>query len=652
MRTRRRLGAIAAAVFAPIAVLAPGAAPAGAQEPAPVGGDRTLIVREIDATAYPEVSMTVLGTGAPLATGELFVEQDGVPANAVVASRLVDAEVPTGVVFVVDGSTAMRIDGAIDRVKAELSAMADTKPANQLWGLVQYTATARTVLRPTADADAFRQAVTALGTSSRPQAAMREGMALAMDLLKADPALQANLVVVNASRDDVSVVPASSLRGSALTSGVAVVGVNLKGDLLASGELAEIAGSTGGGAPTVPVPEVGTALRAARSAVDGQVQVTFRGTPDVTAVRVRVTAGGASTEAAVPVGSSARGVFARPVEATPVVPTGPAVLQGETGKYVGLGLAVLAVVLFLGTLVVVFTRDRGALDRVLQPYSEQPVGADDLAGNGAMAESRIVQRAVELTGQIAERRGLVTRLESRLEQADLPLRAAEAIFFAAAAVVLLTVFTFLATGSLVRTLLVLVLSALVPLALLNFRVSSRRKKFVAQLPDTLNLLAGSLKAGYSLMQGVEAVSREVEEPMGRELRRIVAEARLGRPVEDALEEAAERVESPDFAWCVMAIRIQREVGGNLAELLLTVADTMQQRDRLRRDVKSLTAEGRMSAIVLGILPIALGLVMNAVNGEYMRVLFTDTTGQMLLGVAVLMILVGFYWMKKTVEVDV
>ena len=97
---------------------------------------------------------------------------------------------------------------------------------------------------------------------------------------------------------------------------------------------------------------------------------------------------------------------------------------------------------------------------------------------------------------------------------------------------------------------------------------------MGQLPDTLQLLSGTLRAGYSLMQGVEAVSQEVADPMGIELRRVVTEARLGRPLEDALEGTAERMGSPDFGWAVMAIRIQREVGGNLSELLLTVAETM------------------------------------------------------------------------------
>jgi tight adherence protein B len=115
---------------------------------------------------------------------------------------------------------------------------------------------------------------------------------------------------------------------------------------------------------------------------------------------------------------------------------------------------------------------------------------------------------------------------------------------------------------------------------------------------------------------------------------------------------AERLESRDFAWAVMAVRIQREVGGNLAELLSTVAETMIARERLRREVRALTAEGRISAIILGLLPIALGLVMYGMNRDYINVLLHDSFGQILLIGAGLLAAVGFYWMKKTIEIDI
>ena len=262
-----------------------------------------------------------------------------------------------------------------------------------------------------------------------------------------------------------------------------------------------------------------------------------------------------------------------------------------------------------------------------------------------------LQRAVAFTSDVAEKRGVLESMEVSLERANLPLRAAEAMFFVGVASLLLGALTLVLTGNLFLALIVLVLAVVVPKVMLNLRVRRRQKKFVALLPDMLSLLAGTLRAGYSISQGFEAVSQEIDEPMGRELRRVVTENRLGRSLEDALDATAERMGSDDFEWTVMAIKIQREVGGNLAELLLTVANTMIERERLRREVATLTAEGRMSAIILGMLPPALAGVMFVMNPEYIKTLFTSGIGYMMVILAVVAMLIGFVWMKKIITIE-
>jgi tight adherence protein B len=269
-----------------------------------------------------------------------------------------------------------------------------------------------------------------------------------------------------------------------------------------------------------------------------------------------------------------------------------------------------------------------------------------------MAQTPFVQRAVELTGQFADRRGLLVKAETALERANLPLRAPEAIFFYLAGAAVLTLLVLAVSRNFLVALIVAALLVLLAPAVLNFMAGRRKRKFEGQLPDTLQLLAGTLRAGYSMMQGVEAVSQEIQEPMGRELRRVVTEARLGRPLEEALDAVAERMGSNDFAWATMAIRIQREVGGNLSELLMTVADTMTHRERLRRDVKTLTAEGRMSAYVLGVLPLGLGLAMYTLNPDYMSLLWEDGIGQALLAGGLVLMLGGFFWMAKIVKIEI
>ena len=131
-------------------------------------------------------------------------------------------------------------------------------------------------------------------------------------------------------------------------------------------------------------------------------------------------------------------------------------------------------------------------------------------------------------------------------------------------------------------------------------------------------MASSLRAGHSFLQSLDTVAKEIAQPAAAEFQRVVAEIRLGRPAEDALEALAERVGSPDFKWAVLAVNIQREVGGNLAEILDTVADTLRERAMLRRQIKVLTAEGRLSAWVLGLLPFGIALYMFAVNPRVHR----------------------------------
>jgi tight adherence protein B len=319
-------------------------------------------------------------------------------------------------------------------------------------------------------------------------------------------------------------------------------------------------------------------------------------------------------------------------------------------------LGVAAVVIATWTLLTMLWPDRDDLVRRLQvyedPYGERAAEAEAEEGDASLTTVPILQRAVDLTGDLAQRRGVLERLEADLERANLPLRAAEALFFMGAGALLLGALVGFLTRNPVMVLGAIALTVMLPKALLSIRVRGRQKAFEAQLPDMLALMAGTLRAGYSIGQGFEAVSKEIDDPMGRELRRVVTENRLGRPLDEALDAVADRMQSEDFAWAVMAIRIQREVGGNLAELLLTVANTMTQRERLRRDVATLTAEGRISAIILGFLPPGLAAVMWVMNPDYIQKLFQPGLGYLLLGAAGVAMAVGFAWMRKIITIEV
>ncbi len=148
------------------------------------------------------------------------------------------------------------------------------------------------------------------------------------------------------------------------------------------------------------------------------------------------------------------------------------------------------------------------------------------------------------------------------------------------------------------------------------------------------------------------MAAEAPDPTSREFGRAIAESRLGRPVVQSLEGIADRMRSEDFEWAVMAIEIQREVGGNLAEVLQIVAETMLQRNRLRREVKALTAEGRISAIVLGAMPLGLFAFLFATNRQYLDPLITETVGRVAIGIGIGLLIVGSMWLRRITIIEV
>lgn len=186
------------------------------------------------------------------------------------------------------------------------------------------------------------------------------------------------------------------------------------------------------------------------------------------------------------------------------------------------------------------------------------------------------------------------------------------------------------------------------------RAKGRRLKlFNNQLGDMLNLMVNGLRAGFSTLQAMEAVSRELPSPICDEFRRVVQEMQLGIPMEDALEHLLRRIMSDDLDLVVTAINVQREVGGNLAEILDVISFTIRERVRIKGEIAALTAQGRATAWVISGLPVALMLILYFVNREYMMRFFeSGPCGYIMVAIAALMIVAGFMIVRKMVQIDI
>jgi len=240
-------------------------------------------------------------------------------------------------------------------------------------------------------------------------------------------------------------------------------------------------------------------------------------------------------------------------------------------------------------------------------------------------------------------------LQRQIERADLALRASELLYVSLGVGFVLGLVGAVAAMPSLVILALMAFGAVVPILHVGFKARARIKAFDNQLPDLLITIAASLKAGHSFRHAVQAVVDEGAEPAAKDFRRVLNETRLGRPMDEALAEMAGRVGSKNLTFVLTAVTIQRQIGGSLAGLFDTVAETVRQRQQFARKIRSLTAMGRMSAYVLIGLPFGVGLALTAMNPTYMSPLWKTSTGHTLVGVALTMMVVGTVILKKIIS---
>ena len=606
------------------------------------------IATAVDART-DQIEISLLGTGPADVRRSVSVVEGGndVEVSGVRSARAADEAME--VVIVIDANARGARGEVLDRIAAELASQIRQLPSATSVAVVSAGNSALVLTDLTTDHEEAATALEELTVKSG--SVLYNGIDRAASLLGSEPGVARSVIVVSTGADTGSSVLASEAAVQVIRQGGQVISLAYQGgDPGLDQAVDQTAGATVDIADTTSIEAV--TGRAFDLATD-RTTITFTSVDESGArTNVEVVIGDLTAVLSYPPGV----LTTNPVQLVAIPePTEPALgfLTTSTALYVALGLAFVGITLGVWSLASILSgTEQTSLEGMLSRYAESPDSFADDEVEELLVQSALLQRAVSFSESFAAKRGFLVRVEEMLEKANLPVRPGEAMFMMAAVTVLSAAFGLVLT----RSLLVSVVIGAGTVGLLFFAVRfmgrRRFKTFEAQLPDTLQLLAGTLRAGYSLPQGLDAVSKEIADPMGQELGRAMTEARLGSDLEEALNGVAERMDSADFAWAVMAINIQREVGGNLNELLLSVSETMIARERLKREVSALTAEGRMSAGILSFLPPGLGLVMWVMNPDYVSLLFTSLMGNILLGLGTFSALVGLAWMKKVITIDV
>jgi len=298
-------------------------------------------------------------------------------------------------------------------------------------------------------------------------------------------------------------------------------------------------------------------------------------------------------------------------------------------------------------------RNRSAISQRMRYYADAAPRPED--PTMPQSDEKLAATLMKVVRSIAKKlQALKTtgNLDFKMQQAGLPLLGSEFIVIAIFGAIIAGVIVMLLTMNIGNALLVGFVAIFGEWMYVEYRIKHRREVFTNQLGDCLTMVANAMRAGFSFLQAMELVAKEMEPPISEEFAKVMREMNVGARMETALEDMDKRVGSPDFSLMVTAVLIQRQVGGSLAQILDTISSTINERIRMRNEVMALTAQGRASGWILAALPIALGGLLSFVNPGYLAPLFGDPIGRMAIAGALVLEFVGFFAIQRIVDIEV
>lgn len=630
--------------------------------------DGPVTITGIEVKSGNLVGLVSSSTGADIDPSlDVTVAGKAYPVDAITSGQ--GSPVSRTTVIVVDTSGSMGTSG-MATVRSAVAAFLKSVPADVRIGVVSFSGKATLDLPPTTDQGKVQSAVDALTASG--ETALYDGVNLAVKTL--GPKGERSLLLLSDGGDTASTATQASTVAALKSAHVRAEAVSFKSTDSNVGVLQSFAKAGGGSVVSAAnTGSVQNAFTLAAKTLASQLSFSMplpAGVSGAQNVKISGTSAGKAfaTTALVDFGAGvAASPTKAPADATEVKgPTeevvkaaGPAATLPVLGVSPTLGIAMGAVFVALMALVIALSSGSFKSGRAKRVENiDRYVSAGTAAlGKAKSRPTAVSENLVFLGERMMEGRDSTSKTMAHINRADLPLRAGEWwVLRIVAMVAAVATSMVLFRGGLLATLFAalggLVVGIFGPSFVLRFLSNRRGKKFEAQLPDVLTLVASSLSTGFSLPQALDAVAKDAADPAAKEFSRALAETRIGADVSDSLERMAARMDSENMRWTSMAIRIQREVGGNLAETLRTTAKTLREREELRRHVRALSAEGKLSAYILTGLPVGIFFYTMKTNRDYIELLWTTTLGIIMIIAGLISLGIGMLWMRKVVDVKV
>ena len=612
--------------------------------------DASGLALEVDETGtFPSVTLGVTLPLAMLTDGgdipSFRVTENGREVDVVAAEAESFEREPLDVVLLIDTSGSMAGAPLADAKSAARGFLGAIAPGDRV-ALVSFAFKPTVVAAFTSDRADLLAAIDGLTASG--ETAVHDAIVTGADIARSSDR-RVTMVLLSDGGDTVSINSFDSAVSSVKEAGVPVFTVALESGEWDPAALRTLATASGGRAlSTADSGELPALYAGIARQLGNRYRVTFESqVPNTKDLEIDVVAtrGDLSATGSLAMPNPQYAEY-DPADAPPL--ESPRI--GGWRPAAAVGFTFFAVVGLVGSIGMMLMRPRARLEQL--EFYDQTRAARPAGDNGPGSPGAIKAHLLDAVGYVAGRRGFTALVHEKLERAGLPLRPVEYIYLHLLLVIVIGLLVGWVSGSALPAMIAVLIAAVVPILLLENAIERRRRRFEEQLPEVLNLVAGSLRAGWGMLQAIGLVVEQMAPPASTEFARAQTEARLGLPVEEALEGMANRLDSDDFRWTVAAINIQREVGGNLAEVLDIVSATMRDRAELRRHIRSLTAEGRLSGTILILLPIVeLGVLM-LVNPSYMRAMFTHPFGWFLAGMGVLLLLIGAVWLRRAMAVEV